>query len=85
MVYYNIIKIELIEGVITHTKIGYISPVNKPTFELVHGSPFVDWVEANPELSLEGYFETNEPCYMLDTVSSIQEGLNLITNLITLE
>jgi hypothetical protein len=78
MVYYKIIKIEVIESVLTHSAIGYISPVNKDTFETIHGCPLIEWVEENPTLPLEDYFDTNEPCHLLDTASSeIPDGLPL--------
>jgi hypothetical protein len=89
MEYYKIIKLELIEGVLTHSPIGYISHVNKATFELIHGKfynqNFNNWIVANPELSIEVYFESNDPCYLLDcTGFDLPEGETVITNLITL-
>ena len=90
MMYYKILKLDLIEGVATHTVLGYIAPVNKETFELIHGKfynqNFNDWMVANPELEIEVYFESNDSCYLLDSTGfDLPEGETLITNLITLE
>lgn len=82
MTIYNIVKIDASGSTITHTIIGYLtSEDDKVTFESIHGTPLVDWADSNPGVDLHIYFETNDPCYLIDTVNSIQDGLSLITNL----
>jgi hypothetical protein len=82
MVTYNVVKIDSSGSTIVHANIGYIeSEDDKVTFESIHGTPFIDWVNSNPGVDLHVYFETNDPCYLIDTVNSIQDGLSLITNL----
>lgn len=67
---------------ITSTPVGYLDTLeDKNTFVGIHGTPFPDWVDANPTLGLTVYFDTNDPCYLIDTVKSITDGLSLITNL----
>ncbi len=79
---YNIVKIEASGSDIINTIIGYIdSEEDKTTFEGIHGTPFTEWVVDNVGEDLSTYFDTNDPCYLIDSVDSIQEGLSLITNL----
>ena len=82
MIVYNIVKIQASGNTITNTLIGYLNSVDdKNTFESIHGTPLTDWANSNPGVDMTVYFETNDPCYLIDTVSSIQDGLSLITNL----
>lgn len=82
MIVYNIVKIQASGNTITNTPIGYLNSVeDKNIFESIHGTPLVDWADSNPSVDLVTYFDTNEPCYLIDTVSHIKEGLTLITNL----
>jgi hypothetical protein len=79
---YNIVKIEASGTTLCTCPVGYIdSEEDKSTFEGIHGTPFTDWVADNPGEELTTYFDTNDPCYLIDSVTSIQEGLSLITNL----
>lgn len=79
---HNVVKIEAVDGNIMNTVVGYLdSEEDKSTFEGIHGTPFTDWAGNNIGLDLSVYFDTNEPCYLIDSVNSIQEGLTLITNL----
>ena len=82
MIVYNIVKIQASGNTITNTPVGYLMDIDdKTTFESIHGTPLVDWANNNPGVDLVTYFDTNEPCYLIDTVSYIKEGLSLITNL----
>ena len=77
-------KIELVNSVIQHTAIGYISTIaTKTAFENIYGQPIVDWADSTT-LPLEDYFISNSTCYLLDSVNSLPEGLSLISNLETL-
>lgn len=79
---YNVVKMEVMDGAICTYPVGYItSKEDKATFEGIHGTPFQEWVESNVGVDLVVYFETNDPCYLIDSATSIQEGLSLITNL----
>ena len=77
---HNVVKIEAVDGNIVSTVIGYLDSEDKTTFEGIHGTPFTDWAVDNAGVELSVYFDTNSPCYLIDTVTSIQEGLTLITN-----
>lgn len=82
MTIYNIVKIDSSGSAIVHTYIGYLtSSDDKVTFEGIHGTPFPDWADSNPTLPLATYFDTNDPCYLIDTLNYIKDGLSLITNL----
>ena len=82
---YHVVKIEALEGVIINTIIGFINPEDKVDFENIHGTPMSDWANENPNLPLVDYFDTNSPCYLIDSTYDIKEGVSLITNLTTPE
>ena len=81
MEHYNVIKVEKVNGSINYTTIGYINLIDKNEFETIHGFPLIAWKEANPLLNLEVYFDTNPPCYLLNTCNCEVNNLTLITNI----
>lgn len=78
---YHIVKMEALESVLISTIIGFINPEDKEAFEAIHGCPMNVWANENPNLPLVDYFDTNSPCYLIDSTYEIQEGLSLIINL----
>ncbi len=85
MDYCNVVKVELIGGVISNTIIGYINNSDRGSFEGYHNSNIADWARSNPGFPLEDYFNNASVCYLLNSVSTIENGLSLITNLQTPE
>ena len=82
MVIYNIVKMEASGSTVINTAIGYLDELDdKNTFETYHGTPFPDWAVDNPGVDLVDYFDTHDPCYLIDTVGFILDGLTLITDL----
>lgn len=79
MSYCKVIKVSVVNGSIDYTTIGYINSGDKSSFETIQGLAFPQWVNDNPNSDLEVYFDTNDPCYLLDTANDIN-GLSLIAN-----
>lgn len=75
-------KIEATEGEISHSSVGYIDSSDEASFISIHGYPFTEWVVNNDASPQVEYFDTNPPCYVLDTCYGMDmEGLSLITDL----
>lgn len=80
MAYLKVNKIELVDGSISYTAIGYINTSDEASFKGFHPTHITTWIVDNSELPLEDFFNTNSFCYGLDTINSI-DGLSLITDL----
>jgi hypothetical protein len=85
MDYCNVVKVELINAVINYSTVGYIHNSDKVSFEIYHNDTIVNWAKNNPSSILEDYFNNVSACYLLNSVSAIENGLSLITNLQTPE
>jgi hypothetical protein len=80
MDYCNVIKVELIGGVIAYNPIGYISSSDKAAFENFHSNTISNWARINSDLPLTDFFAGNNCCYLLNSVPTISDGLTLIPN-----
>lgn len=79
---FKVVKLESVNNELVCTPVGYIGEESKSSFESIHGCPFTDWANTHGgDCALVDYFDTNDPCYLLDTSLSHPSGLSLITNL----
>ena len=86
MQYYIIDKLELIDGVLLHTSVGYLT-----SQEAVDSAPeictcFDDWVNNNKadlengNITLSSHFDTHGKSYVCNTVTTDSSSLTLITD-----
>ena len=86
MEYYIIDKLELIDGVLVHTSVGYLTSQEDVDAALEITTQFEDWVDTNKAdlengtLTVADYFNTYGTSYVCNTVTTDASNLTLITD-----
>ena len=80
--YYIIKKFDNIDSVVKGSPLGYLATASdKDAFESLQGNDFIAWVEANDELDQVDYFIDHDPFYLIDSVTVLPDGLELIEDI----
>lgn len=88
MEYYIIDKLELINGVVVYTPVGYLTSQEDVDAAPEITTQFEDWITTNKTnlengtLIISDYFNTYGPSYACNTITTSIEGMeiDLITN-----
>jgi hypothetical protein len=86
MEYYIIDKLELIEGVLVHTSVGYLTSQEDVDAAPEITTQFEDWVDTNKAdlengtLTVADYFNAYGSSYLCNTVTTDSSSLTLITD-----